>query len=149
MNYKCGFFLLSFSLVHVTGYGNVFPRSAWGKAITIVYAIFGMPLFLLYLSNIGDLLAKSFKWLYAKFCLCKICRLKRRRILNEDVATPVPSTNSWRNTSDKSWPVSGISIIIQIYHLRQCIYMLNAGALRGGYTEGLFILGHATTICVR
>uniref|UniRef100_A0A182WAU0 Potassium channel domain-containing protein n=1 Tax=Anopheles minimus TaxID=112268 RepID=A0A182WAU0_9DIPT len=34
-----------------------------------------MPLFLLYLSNIGDILAKSFKWIYAKFCLCRILKL--------------------------------------------------------------------------
>lgn len=32
-----------------------------------------MPLFLLYLSNIGDVMAKSFKWIYAKVCLCRIC----------------------------------------------------------------------------
>ncbi|KMQ82832.1 t family of potassium channels protein 18-like protein [Lasius niger] len=32
-----------------------------------------MPLFLLYLSNIGDILARSFKWTYARCCLCK-CR---------------------------------------------------------------------------
>lgn len=32
-----------------------------------------MPLFLLYLSNIGDIMAKSFKWIYAKVCLCRIC----------------------------------------------------------------------------
>ena len=90
-----------------SGYGNVFPRTVLGKVATIVYAIFGMPLFLLYLSNIGDLLAKSFKWLYAKFCLCKICRLRRRRILNGDTPAPaVPSLNSWRAASEKTWPVS-------------------------------------------
>ncbi|CAH1394378.1 unnamed protein product [Nezara viridula] len=36
-----------------------------------------MPLFLLYLSNIGDILAKSFKWTYAKCCLCTGCQLSR------------------------------------------------------------------------
>lgn len=41
-----------------------------------------MPLFLLYLSNIGDIFAKSFKWVYAKVCLCRICPgvAKRRAI---------------------------------------------------------------------
>lgn len=37
----------------VAGYGNVAPRTEWGKVATILYAIIGMPLFLLYLSNIG------------------------------------------------------------------------------------------------
>lgn len=43
-----------------------------------------MPLFLLYLSNIGDILAKSFKWIYAKVCLCRICPgvAKRREARN-------------------------------------------------------------------
>lgn len=35
------------------GYGNLAPRTQWGKVATILYAIIGMPLFLLYLSNIG------------------------------------------------------------------------------------------------
>lgn len=43
-----------------------------------------MPLFLLYLSNIGDIMAKSFKWIYAKVCLCRICPgvAKRRESRN-------------------------------------------------------------------
>lgn len=60
-----------------TGYGNIAPKTEWGKFATILYAIVGMPLFLLYLSNIGDILAKSFKWTYAKCCLCKGCSIKR------------------------------------------------------------------------
>lgn len=55
------------------GYGNITPRTGLGKSMTIFYAIVGMPLFLLYLSNIGDIMAKSFKWIYAKVCLCRIC----------------------------------------------------------------------------
>lgn len=67
------------------GYGNVSPRTDWGKLTTIVYAIIGMPLFLLYLSNIGDIMARSFKWTYARCCLCQWCpsvtrkRADRRR----------------------------------------------------------------------
>lgn len=49
------------------------PTTTKGKIVTIIYAIVGMPLFLLYLSNIGDVMAKSFKWIYAKVCLCRIC----------------------------------------------------------------------------
>lgn len=68
----------------MAGYGNVSPRTDWGKVATILYAIIGMPLFLLYLSNIGDILAKSFKWIYAKVFLCHICPgVRRRRALRE------------------------------------------------------------------
>lgn len=60
-------------LMKMSGYGNITPRTGLGKSMTIFYAIVGMPLFLLYLSNIGDIMAKSFKWIYAKVCLCRIC----------------------------------------------------------------------------
>lgn len=36
------------------GYGNIAPVTEQGKIATIFYAIIGMPLFLLYLSNIGN-----------------------------------------------------------------------------------------------
>lgn len=59
-------------MIGFAGYGNICPKTKWGKVVTIVYAIIGMPLFLLYLSNIGDILAKSFKWTYARCCLCRL-----------------------------------------------------------------------------
>ena len=39
--------------------------------MTIFYAIVGIPVFLLYLSNIGDIMAKSFKWTYSRLCKCQ------------------------------------------------------------------------------
>ncbi|EDW85586.1 uncharacterized protein Dwil_GK23078 [Drosophila willistoni] len=79
-----GAFLYSLTVITTIGYGNITPRSEWGKLVTILYAIIGMPLFLLYLSNIGDVLAKSFKWIYSKVCLCRICPgVAKRRILRE------------------------------------------------------------------
>lgn len=71
----------------ISGYGNVTPHTLQGKLATIVYAIAGMPLFLLYLSNIGDILAKSFKWTYTRVFLCQGCpgteSFKKKRIKME------------------------------------------------------------------
>ena len=47
-----------------------------GKIVTIFYTCIGFPLFLLYLSNIGSVLAQSFKWLYAKLCKCRPARIE-------------------------------------------------------------------------
>lgn len=44
------------------------------------YAIIGMPLFLLYLSNIGDIMAKMFKWFYSRCCQCKRKRKRRKSV---------------------------------------------------------------------
>lgn len=52
------------------GYGNIAPRTNWGKIATIIYAIVGIPLMLLYLTNIGDILAKSFRYVYGRICSC-------------------------------------------------------------------------------
>lgn len=87
-----GAFLYSLTVITTIGYGNVVPRTKLGKVITIIYAIIGMPLFLLYLSNIGDIMARSFKWIYAKICLCRCCpgvakkRAERRRRRAEELS---------------------------------------------------------------
>ncbi|KAJ3651731.1 hypothetical protein Zmor_017750 [Zophobas morio] len=49
-------------------YGSVSPKTSWGKMVTIIYALVGIPLMLLYLSTTGDLLARSFRRLYGKLC---------------------------------------------------------------------------------
>ncbi|XP_063930178.1 potassium channel subfamily K member 9 isoform X2 [Zophobas morio] len=81
-----GAFLYSLTVITTIGYGNISPHTFEGKLTTIVYAIIGMPLFLLYLSNIGDIMARSFKWIYANCCLCRWCpgvakrRAERKRL---------------------------------------------------------------------
>ncbi|GLV36770.1 sandman [Carabus blaptoides fortunei] len=103
-----GAFLYSLTVITTIGYGNVSPKTAWGKVTTIVYAIVGMPLFLLYLSNIGDILARCFKWLYAKCCLCRWCpnvarrREERRRRREAEISLPADTTSS-QTGSPNGW----------------------------------------------
>ncbi|XP_076336109.1 TWiK family of potassium channels protein 7-like [Tachypleus tridentatus] len=74
-----GAFLYSLTIITTVGYGNVAPKTYWGKLVTIVYAIVGIPLMFIFLTNIGDLLAKSFKYIYGWLCVCKSNEDKRRR----------------------------------------------------------------------
>jgi len=69
-----GGFLYSLTVMTTIGYGNIAPRTDMGKIVTTFYTCVGFPLFLLYLSNIGSVLAHSFKWLYAKLCRCQPAR---------------------------------------------------------------------------
>ncbi|KAI5633331.1 ion channel domain-containing protein [Phthorimaea operculella] len=61
------------------GYGHIAPKTQSGKVVTIFYAILGIPLMLLTLSNIGDVMASSFRFLYWRVC-CYVCTrpIKRR-----------------------------------------------------------------------
>ncbi|XP_067213829.1 uncharacterized protein [Linepithema humile] len=73
---------LFYSIIVITtiGYGHIAPKTKNGKVVTIFYAILGIPLMLLCLSNIGDVMASSFRFLYWKVC-CYICTKppKKRR----------------------------------------------------------------------
>lgn len=62
---------VTWCLLLSTGYGHISPNTQLGKVMTIVYTMFGMPVFLLYMANMGDILAKSLKWTYAKVCICR------------------------------------------------------------------------------
>lgn len=58
------------SVFSMIGYGNLTPRTQWGKGTTIIYATFGIPLYILYFMNIGKVLAKSFRLLYTWIHQC-------------------------------------------------------------------------------
>uniref|UniRef100_T1J723 Potassium channel domain-containing protein n=1 Tax=Strigamia maritima TaxID=126957 RepID=T1J723_STRMM len=60
--------LYAIIVITTIGYGNVAPKTKWGKILTILYAIVGIPLMLLCMSNVGDAMARSFKFLYWKVC---------------------------------------------------------------------------------
>ena len=60
-----------FQLFFYLGYGNLVPKTTMGKIVTMLYALLGIPLMLLYSATIGSILAKFFKYLYTKLCRCE------------------------------------------------------------------------------
>ncbi|VDK70123.1 unnamed protein product [Onchocerca ochengi] len=71
-----GAFLYSLTVITTIGYGNTSAKTYFGKTLTILFAIIGIPLMLLFLTNIGDIMAKIFRFFYARSI-----RLKYRLIL--------------------------------------------------------------------
>ncbi|XP_072395858.1 two pore potassium channel protein sup-9 [Diabrotica undecimpunctata] len=62
--------MYSLSVITMIGYGNLVPRTSYGKIATVVYALFGIPLYVLFFLNVGDALAGSFRWIYRKMYKC-------------------------------------------------------------------------------
>lgn len=52
------------SVFTMIGYGNMVPRTPWGKGVTVLYAGLGIPIYVLYFLNMGKVLAQTFRWLY-------------------------------------------------------------------------------------
>jgi hypothetical protein len=67
------------------------PKTPAGKILTIVYAVFGVPLMLLCLSNLGQLLANAFQFAYSHMC-CSRRRPKRTHRHRQLRATPSAAT---------------------------------------------------------
>ncbi|XP_022186142.2 potassium channel subfamily K member 15 [Nilaparvata lugens] len=83
--------MFSLSVFTMIGYGNMVPRTTWGKIATVVYAVFGIPLYVLYFMNMGKVLAQTFRWLYTKAYECSM-EDRRRDSDSEPARIIVPST---------------------------------------------------------
>ncbi|KAJ2943045.1 hypothetical protein O0L34_g15240 [Tuta absoluta] len=76
-------FLYALTLITTIGHGNVTPKSAAGKLVAIAYACIGIPIIMLYLSTIGDALARRVRALYSRV------RPPRRACVRRDFKPPV------------------------------------------------------------
>ncbi|CAG5022729.1 unnamed protein product [Parnassius apollo] len=66
-------FLYSLTVLTTIGYGSVAPKTSIGKAVTIGYAVIGIPLTLLYLSVVGALLSRLARSVFTKALCCCLC----------------------------------------------------------------------------
>ncbi|XP_057653632.1 potassium channel subfamily K member 15 [Diorhabda carinulata] len=62
--------MFSLGVITMIGYGNLVPKTPYGKLVTVIYALFGIPLYILFFLNVGDALAGGFRWIYRKLYRC-------------------------------------------------------------------------------
>ncbi|XP_045474072.1 uncharacterized protein LOC123680297 isoform X1 [Harmonia axyridis] len=55
----------SITVISTIGYGHIYPTTMTGRAITIVYSLIGIPLFLLALTDFGKLFTRCIKFLWS------------------------------------------------------------------------------------
>ncbi|KAG6459924.1 potassium channel subfamily K member 18 [Manduca sexta] len=96
-------FLYSLTVLTTIGYGSVAPRTALGKAVTIGYAVIGIPLTLLYLSVVGALLSRLARSVFSRAlccCLCTkcgYCCLDERTMTTKERKEKVRRQDDYRN----------------------------------------------------
>ncbi|XP_072759275.1 uncharacterized protein [Anoplolepis gracilipes] len=76
------------TVITTIGYGHISPSTNAGRAITIVYAIFGIPMFLIILADFGKLFTRGIKFLWAfvrRLYYTGSCRKVRRTVPVQEV----------------------------------------------------------------
>ncbi|RWS24390.1 TWiK family of potassium channels protein 7-like protein [Leptotrombidium deliense] len=127
-----GAFLYSLTVITTIGYGAATPTTDNGRIATMFYAILGIPLMLLYLANIGGILAQSFRYAYGRLCKCKkkrkqnsnVSRTKTLRQMNQlqrqHTYSPQQTTSHFDFISppiSHSVPSSPLSTIARQHHV--------------------------------
>jgi len=69
--------LFTITIMSTVGYGHISPSTTNGQIFCIFYSLIGIPLLLVFMSQIGDWMAITFRWLYSRI-LCRWCRARRR-----------------------------------------------------------------------
>ncbi|XP_049544067.1 TWiK family of potassium channels protein 18 isoform X1 [Anopheles darlingi] len=59
-------FLYSLTLITTIGFSGISPRTQWGRVAALIYALFGIPIILLYLSAIGESLSNGMRCIFRR-----------------------------------------------------------------------------------
>ncbi|KAH8258111.1 hypothetical protein KR038_005946 [Drosophila bunnanda] len=83
-------FIFCWTVVTTIGYGHITPKTNLGRSLTVIYAIIGIPMFLIVLADLGKLFTRSVKFLWAyvrRVYYTRSCRRIRKQQQIRDAMT--------------------------------------------------------------
>ncbi|KAH8271521.1 hypothetical protein KR018_002614 [Drosophila ironensis] len=83
-------FIFCWTVITTIGYGHITPKTKLGRSLTIIYAIIGIPMFLIVLADLGKLFTRSVKFLWAyvrRVYYTRSCRRIRKQQQIRDAMT--------------------------------------------------------------
>ncbi|KAH9525245.1 hypothetical protein Btru_000801 [Bulinus truncatus] len=86
------------------GYGHIAPKTNMGRLVTMFYALIGIPLTLLCISNIGSFFAHCFRLLYKYICSCldwMLCPKNQRTAKHSASTSTMTTTSSLKSVASK------------------------------------------------
>ncbi|XP_017092645.2 uncharacterized protein [Drosophila bipectinata] len=85
-------FIFCWTVITTIGYGHITPKTPLGRSLTIIYAIIGIPVFLIVLADLGKLFTRSVKFLWAyvrRLYYTRSCRRIRKQQQIRDAMTGI------------------------------------------------------------
>lgn len=100
--------LFAITIFTTIGYGHISPVTWEGQIVCICYATIGIPLFLMFMSNISSVLGDMFRFIYARIC-CRLCMRKNKKSKQQNnissdtaqTATSIGAESQWANGGQK------------------------------------------------
>ncbi|CAB0037799.1 unnamed protein product [Trichogramma brassicae] len=104
------------------GYGHISPSTSTGRALTIVYAIFGIPMFLIVLADFGKLFTRGIKFLWAfvrRLYYTGSCRKVRRTVHMQEMMKGVQLVYDWSTSFRRPSQMTDEEIVEMERHRQQ------------------------------
>ncbi|XP_013775479.1 TWiK family of potassium channels protein 7-like [Limulus polyphemus] len=128
--------LYAVTISSTIGYGHISPDTWLGKVATILYAVIAIPLLLVFLANIGDFMASTFRYVYSRLC-CRWCRSRRKiseYLKKARAGARIPSVNEDAVGREEYMPTDKVIVPIVLNLLLISFYIL-LGSLMFSYWE--------------